>query len=210
MIIATIISWIFIKTTSKINFAEMIIRTFLGQSDSILDSLSQMSKISLTNILLFVIWLQSASVLSKAFTGLLLNTFFNVKSVPIVNDFKDIIVNKDINIACDENLLQLFLVIYKYDKDTSDRLQARVTKYQKQVKYRERFHLDNMINDEILNHVINGRTVLLTFTQLRLIYYHHYKLYEDDIAIGEEKYFNMKVFQMVKKSIPISKKLVSL
>ena len=169
-----------------------------------------MLSISLSNILLIVVWLQSASVLSKAFTGLLLNTYFNVISVPIVNDIQDVINNEDINIACDENLLQMFLVIYKFDKDTKDRLLARVAEYQKKVKYRKRFHLDNMINDELLNDVINGKTVLLTFTQLRLIYYHHYNLYQDDIAMGEGKYFNMKVFQMVKKSMSISKKLVSL
>ena len=160
--------------------------------------------------MLIVVWLQSASILNKAFTGLLLNTFLNVKMVPIVNDFQDVIDNKDINIACDELYLSWFLAKYEYDQDTSDKIQARVSRYQEQVKYRERFHLDNMINDELLNHVINGKTVILTFSQLRVIYYNHYKLYEGDIAMGEGKYFNMKVFQMVNKSMSISKELKSL
>ena len=158
-------------------------------------------------MLLIFVWLQSASILSKAFTGLLLNTYFNVKSVPIVNDFQDIIDNKDINIACDENLLMWFLTLYKYGNDTIQRLKARVDRYQKQVNYRVRYHLDNMIYDPLLDHVINGKTVLLAFTHMKDIYMDHYKSYQDDIAIGEGKYYNMKVFQMVHKSLPISKKL---
>ena len=196
-------------TNSKINFVELIIRTFLGQSDFKLENLSRMS-ISLANIMLIVVWLQSASVLSKAFTGLLLNTFFNVQSVPVVNDFQDIIHNKDINIACDENYLMWFLVKYQYDEYTKNTLLARVTRYQEQVKYRERFHLDHMIYDPLLNDIINGKTVLLTFTVLKDIYLHYYKYYQDDIANGDEKYYEMKLFQMVKKSLPFSKKLVSM
>ena len=201
---------IFYKLTSKINFVGLIIRTLLGQSEFKLEKLSNMFSISWVNILLIFVWLQSASILNKAFTGLLLNTFFNVKSVPIINDFKDIIDNKDINIAGQEIYLKWYLAKYEYDQDTSNRLQDRVGRYQKQVKYRERYHLNNMIYDPLLNDIINGKTVLLTFSHMRVIYLHHYKLYHREIALAEEKYYNMKVFQMVKKSISISKKLASL
>ena len=138
----------------------MIIRTLLGQSHSELENLSKMFGISLANILLIGVWLQSASILSKAFTGLLLNTYFNVMWVPIVNDLQDIIDNKDINIAGEENLLKWFLVNYQYDQHAINGFLARVDRYQEQVNYRERFHLDYMIYDPLLNDIINGKTVL--------------------------------------------------
>ena len=52
-------------------------------------------------VLLIVIWSQSASILTKAFTGLLLNTYFNQKLVPIVETLEDIYLNKEISIASD-------------------------------------------------------------------------------------------------------------
>ena len=52
-------------------------------------------------ILLIVIWSQSASILTKAFTGNSLKTYFNRKSIPIVETIQDIYLNKEILIASD-------------------------------------------------------------------------------------------------------------
>ena len=58
--------------------------------------MEQANKIMITNkpqvilIILICIWLQSASILTKAFTGLLLNTYFKVKSIPIADNFEQI------------------------------------------------------------------------------------------------------------------------
>src|ERR1700761_3403319 len=47
-------------------------------------------------VLLIVIWSQSASILTKAFTGNSLKTYFNRKYNPIIQTLQDIHANKDI------------------------------------------------------------------------------------------------------------------
>ena len=41
--------------------------------------------------MIILIWLHSASILGKAFTSVLLNTYCNVRTVPIVEELQDVI-----------------------------------------------------------------------------------------------------------------------
>src|SRR5690349_1706777 len=114
----------------KINFIDFIIRNLLGQSSMEINIFSSMQMKNISMITLIIIWLQSASILSKAFSGLLLNTYFNVKSVSIVNSLEDIINNQDINIGLDIHLFNHAIQESNLiDQDTKNGIIKRVKKY---------------------------------------------------------------------------------
>ena len=87
----------------------MKIRLFLNQSASdiiymmrairVMDALSQLSF-----ILMIAIWIQSASILTKAFTGLLLNTYFRSDFGPIVSTLEDVYENRGLSLVSDEGM----------------------------------------------------------------------------------------------------------
>ena len=49
-------------------------------------------------ICLFIVWIYSSIIISKSFTGLLLNTFFKIKPIQLVNTLQDIRDNKNLKI----------------------------------------------------------------------------------------------------------------
>src|ERR1700761_8635591 len=75
---------------------------FTSQSSQFTDSkafglsLPRIKKINL--IILVCIWLQSASILTKAFTGLLLNTYANIRYIPCVDSFEQIYQDQSLEV----------------------------------------------------------------------------------------------------------------
>ena len=145
----------------------------------------------------------SASILSKAFCGVLLNTYFNVKSVPIVNSLQDIIDNQDINIATDNGYFRSTLKgnnLASYEV-TND-LVKRILKYQQHVNYKNGFFTNAMINDNLLADLIMGKTVLITLSIYRDRFMHHYKYYQGHISVAEDRRFTMRqIYFMVKRDL---------
>lgn len=74
-------------------------------------------------VVLLGLWLLSAVTLSKSFTGILLESFFNVKEVPIVTTLQDIRKNKRLGIGGHLVYLNVLTRNYKCDiKDIIGRL----------------------------------------------------------------------------------------
>ena len=66
-------------------------------------------------IFVLILWLLNALVLSKSFTGVLLESFFKVKTVPIVSSLQDIRDNKRLMIGGHHLYLSMFSKSYKYN-----------------------------------------------------------------------------------------------
>ena len=87
---------------STIDSCEAVVRFLIGQSNkrgtmSFVDRLNK--SMAFTHTTLLVIWLLVSLVVNKSYTSLLLNTYFNVKTTPIVQSLQDIRNNKDLLIA---------------------------------------------------------------------------------------------------------------
>ena len=194
-----------ISKPKKFNFIDVMTRIVLDQSSNDIMVLYNRSK-NVTLIILLVIWLQSASILSKAFSGLLLNTYFNVKSVPIVNSLEDIINNQDINVAINLSSLKKNIQDTNlFDQKTEKHLYSRVSKYQDQVDYISNYYKFGFIfvHDKLLEDVIMGKTVMIVHSLLRNRYFNYYKYYHDQIRVVEQKYLLKSLYLMVKRNVII-------
>lgn len=60
---------------------------------------TQLNYREITFGILIIIWFLSSFILTKSFSGLLLNIYFNMKSHSIVNNIEDIIDNKQLSMA---------------------------------------------------------------------------------------------------------------
>ena len=128
--------------------------TCIGQSSGrdIRTYCKSLSKIhSLIFINLVLIWIMMSFILSTSFTGLLLNTFFNIKSIPVVNTLQDIRKNKKLLIGGDGKYLSLITGTGEFDlKDIIDRMDG-------DKKYIYNFEIN-------VNHIINSKGVILLNT----------------------------------------------
>ena len=115
-------------------------------------------------------------ILSTSFTGLLLNTFFNIKSIPVVNTLQDIRKNKKLLIGGDGKYLSLITGTGEFDlKDIIDRMDG-------DKKYIYNFEIN-------VNHIINSKGVILLNTLFRRVFMEMTKFYYDRIFVSGTKYF---------------------
>ena len=136
-------------------FLSILIKLLITQSDRILsnitftNSVKDMSK-RYCQIIFITIWLICATILTRSFTSLLLNTYFNLKYGPLFDSLEDLINNRDLNIVLDiENYEEIFSK-FGYD-DILSEIIKRTKIYQKRSKLT--FHVNYIPKSaEILKH----------------------------------------------------------
>ena len=135
--------------------------------------------------MLFVIWLFSSVILSKSFTGLLLNSFFNVKYEPIVKTLEDIRENKHI-LPWGDKYLSLG------SKDTNLNFNDIV----KRIENNREIFTDLIKAVEM---VLKGEAVLLYNSIQRRSFMNVFDSYENRIYVSSTKYLpNYSVFVVQK------------
>ena len=140
-------------------------------------------------ILLIVIWSQSASILTKAFTGLLLITYFNQTYVPIVKTLDDIYSNKDILIASSSTRFQSStrkLILYK-SFDLLNDIYNRIVEFEQVHEYRE-LDENHYLTDYIFTAMIKGRIIILLNTQRSRDFQYHWKDEASRFHVSDQKY----------------------
>ena len=131
----------------------------------------KISKIRIiTSMLLFTLWLQSASILTKAITGLLLNTYFKLKSFPIANNIQDIYDDKELAIFATDFWFEKF-ILPKLDKNEQNDFSRRRIN-----------HLFNFLQEMIM-----GKTVLLANSYVRKHVMDRYRKWDHMLTVGQEK-----------------------
>ena len=114
-------------------------------------------------ILLIIIWSQSASILTKAFAGNLLEIYFNRISFPIVETIQDIYLNKKISIAASSIIFRDYSRRIDESNDMKSNILARIMEFENKFKYSE---LDKHYYKEfIIRKLINGEIVILMESQ---------------------------------------------
>ena len=142
-------------------------------------------------VILVIIWLFSASVLSKAFSGKLLETHFFVERLPIVNSLDELRNNKQIGLAAEHSFLLQIADLYNINLD--DLLE------------RSKLDPDNypmpFTSRLIAEKVINLKSVLMVTTLTKDMFLDLTKFYIDKLILLENKYFPEYLAMYVSKNL---------
>ena len=122
-----------------------------------------------------IIWFFSSLILNLAFNGLLLNTYFFIKSKPVVNTLQDIRNNKQLLIDGHYEYLSYMSKINKFDIDD---ILERMNQ--------DKIHLPNMTNT--LEHIINGKGIGLSTTGYIKTLLNLARFYNEKLFVSENKY----------------------
>ena len=119
-----------INNVKCIKTFENIFRLFTNQTADDLAKLKitknvQFNFLKNASIILIVIWLQSASILTKAFTGILLNSYLNFKPYPVVSTLEELYDKKDLGIVADQ-LISDHLEVLQYPEQMKKHLSIRI------------------------------------------------------------------------------------
>ena len=111
-------------------------------------------------LILVIIWVMSLSILTKALTGNLLNIYFNVKSVPIVNTLEDIYKNKELLLKSNYDTLNALYLNKLLDRGRAEEL------------FKRTIHIQHtgQIRTELLFKLIEGKIVMME-NSLSINYY---------------------------------------
>ena len=146
----------------------------LDQSDDMLSNLrfSELTKYltkRYCQITFITIWLICASILTKSFTSLLLNTYFNLKYEPLFETLDDLINNRDLNIILDVNNYQKIMDRLGGNKYLIEFIE-RAKIYQ---KFPSTFlnHLEILDSQTIIEEIVNGKTVYMADGTIILLYF---------------------------------------
>lgn len=138
-------------------------------------------------ILLVFIWLQSASLLSKSFNGLLRNMYINVKTIPIVNDLSDIVGTNKIDVFVNKYFYSNIGLFIKNMEDSEfksnmvdliDRANISTMEYQ----------FENIYSTVILRRVIEGNAIAMGTTNEMLRFYSVFAYWRDKYTVARTKY----------------------
>ena len=161
----------------------------------------QVDLLKVSSIVLIVIWLQSASILTKAFSGILLKSYFNLKPYPVVSTLEDLYDNKHLGIVADTRISDL-LDVLEYPEEMKKYLNISILKLHKkldELKIDIRFHF---ISTEIFNEMVNGKAVLLSFTNVVRGYQDQFSRWSKWFTVSEHRYLNsFDVFLVSKRHV---------
>ena len=137
-------------------------------------------------ILLIIIWSQSASILTKAFTGLFLNTYCNQKYTPIVETLQDIYLNKDITIASGSNEFIGFWKNIDESVELKNDIYNRAVDFEKKFKYSD----DNFDyqKEYLFIKLIKGETVIMMHSGRIKSFLSYWKHQADNFHVSDSKY----------------------
>ena len=168
--ISILLTWKFSRfnTEYKRIFDMNIFATLLfQQSTSYFAKLPRNNK-SFRNTILIIsitIWLISAMIITKSFTELLFNIYFNTKLVPIVENFHYIYGMKNLEIQCKDDCSRIVkdLDYTGIDVQILDDIHKRSKEY---YTSRRLGHSSFQLRLDHLVQVINGNAVYISFTHM--------------------------------------------
>ena len=150
--------------------------------------------LKIATVLLILIWIISSAIVVKAFTINLLKSYFNVKSVPIVNSLDDIYNNKELILYSELNSIRKLNNSFEFDsRKIQDLLNRSI--------------IDNIQSNQpgqFLSKVINGKIVILRNTLIIEQITEIWKKWQKLFAVLQNKYLNGLVSFFVKKHIKYS------
>ena len=136
-----------------ITFLELIELT-LEQSSNIVD------KVRMNNEKLFIViftWVLCSAIITKCFTGLLLNIYFIRRPSLTVNSLEDLDYNPNINVAGKWSLNELKL----FDPEYFEILIKRLNAYENELGFDSLYDPLAIFDERLINDIMNRRAVVL-------------------------------------------------
>ena len=151
-------------------------------------------------VLLTIVWLQSASVLTKAFTGLLLNTYFNVRSETLINSLEDLHQRTDIQIATSGPTIHSLSKLEVMTREMYDDFSYRIESYKNKTKINSELYY---LTPKTFVQLTKGRIVIMLNSLTAENYRNLYKMYGNSFGVSNEKYWFSFAFLMIWKGHPL-------
>ena len=133
-------------------------------------------------VLFVVICCQSLSILTKAFTGLLLETYFSIKYVPIVSNFDELLQQKELGIAGDAS----FFGSIKGNSTELNGIWKRIGVFWLKTRYNPTLHL---FNGKFFKEVVLGKAFQLIPSHDAVYYAGQYQEWNEKYHLSDEMYF---------------------
>ena len=211
----TISTWIFLNYLFNIRIKMLwFFRLLLSQDINLQLAYISLNKIStklrkVSMFILFILWIQSASILIKAFSGVLLNNYFNTKTFPMVDEFQDIIDNKKMLVVMDPSVLVNF---GNQNKKSVNKL--NLDEISKRTKLFKKMNNDTYDvawrNPEVHDLVIYGKAVIIFHTTTRKEFFQTYPHLKDRVGVAPVKYLHEKLCYSVNKKNIVAKEVLYL
>ena len=152
-------------------------------------------------IVLIVIWLQSASVLTKAFTGILLNSYFNLKIYPVVNNLEDLYGRKDLGVACHKQTFNIPGIDQYVEPKIIRDLTTRCSEYNNMLDNKLKIVFPtHLTTSALFNEIVTGKTVILATTNAVRDYQNQFIKWSNLFTVSEHKLFNLFHIFIVSKN----------
>ena len=156
-------------------------------------------------VVMVAVWLQSASILNKAFNGVVLNNFFNIKSFPIVNNMIDIYKNKQLSILMDDRIE--YLLGYLPDEPRY-RLLGSITKRAKNfLTTLNTSYGGAYMTPKFRELIIKKRLVIICGEDNRKMFHRKHPALANRMMVLEQKYLRQQVNLFILREAKLTKVL---
>lgn len=194
---------IFRFTMYNFKFFDFLTRLLTCQDEQWASSIQDLTTIDskpkkVLMVLMVIIWLQSASILTKAFTELLLSTYLMVKTSPVVDNIEQIEADKRLLILYNQKML-----VFQTENSRSDliiRLKERILRAHNETG------IDLIANSsKAITLIIEGKAVAVCSTSERIELEKLYHKWRSKWTTTNQKYLSELAFFLVKTSYPFGK-----
>ena len=157
-------------------------------------------------VLLIIIWSQSASILTKAFTGNLLNTYFRTNFQPIVETLEDIYQNNKIEIASGTKFLIDSLKRENKSVNLISHLYSRANNFIKKYNYTDSSVEEcEYLREKFVTKMIQGEAVFLVSSMKREFFQNYFSEHNLNYQVSSNKYGPNQSNFIIFKTHPLAK-----
>ena len=191
------------QNTWSINFIlRNLTQIFTCQSSQFTDpKIFRLSKSKLLKIILIInicIWLQISSILTKAFTGLLLSTYSNIHYIPVADSLEQIYQDQSLEVYSyiSENADEL-KNIFKMDSKMIDNIIEREEQFRRKINIKPVFTKNT---PDIFEKIVTGQLVVICTTSTRKTFETKYIKWRKMLSVSDKKYRYHMNFHRVKEN----------
>lgn len=152
-------------------------------------------------IILLAVWLLSLTILTYAFGGVLLNTYFNINILPVVTNLLDIYFKKNLIIVGNPFHVQLIGQTKAIAEDKLNELVTRMINFINDTN----FNYDTqMFDSHVFAELVRGRAVIVCDSLVSDAYQRHFQKWSQNYIALEDKYLPDYANLLVHKVNPYS------
>ena len=213
MVVSTLLLKKLSQNTWSFNFIfRNFTQLFTCQSSQFTDTkifgLSISSWLKIILIFNICIWLQISSIFTKAFTGLLLTTYSNIKYKPFAESLEDIYQDQRLEVhSYISEFVDELKTIYKMDTKMIDNIVEREEKFL--LKYNIKRGITRH-SVEIFEKIVTGQLVVICETGIRETFETKFIKWRKMLSVSDKKYLNFVTFHIVKNNNKLTTPLSSM